>query len=312
MPPLDDMGDVADRQADRALSPPTDRVVAVLELVAARDGGPVTALEASRLLALPRSTCRAILATLARAGWLERLPDRSYTIGTAMIATSAAVTARLPILRRAELELRSLVADLGAPCTFTRADREHLTQLLHHGDVARVTPGVSTGTRFPLEPPFGAAIVAHWSVDDQRQWIERTGLGEPEQRAWRSALASIRRRGVGAWRLEPHNATVREATLRLIEAISAHPTEHHLRRQVVELLALLGSRALTDAELDGNDDLPVGYLAAAAFDEDDTGYQIELHVNQADMSPTERRAAVRRLSAAASRISAASPRELRR
>jgi DNA-binding IclR family transcriptional regulator len=282
-------------------------VLTLIALIATNDGRPFTALEASRRCGISRSTCRAILASLERAGWLERLAEGSYTVGTTMIATCAAVTAQLPILRRAEVELRRMAAEVDCPCTFSRADRNRLTLLAQFGGVSRLGTGLAIGIRFPLQPPYGAAIIAHRPEVEQRRWIERAALDGHQRDQWSTILAGIRRRGVGAWKPGPQGTSAREATLLLLGAVSADPPPQALHQRLVELLAQLGDRPLSDAELDSDVEVPVGYLTAATFDEDDVGYEIALHVERAAMSRSDRTMRVNRLLEAVTRLAAERP-----
>ncbi|MFC6012157.1 helix-turn-helix domain-containing protein [Nocardia lasii] len=62
-------------------SPPTDRVVSVVELLAAR--APLHAAAIADTLELSRSTVGAILTTLDARSWVQRLPDLTYRLGPA-------------------------------------------------------------------------------------------------------------------------------------------------------------------------------------------------------------------------------------
>src|SRR5205823_2361202 len=87
------------RRGPRAMaepvSPPTDRVVAVLELLAGNESRTVS--EVARALDLNRSTATAVLTALAGAGWVERLPDRGYVLGPGLLPVAEAAFARLPV-----------------------------------------------------------------------------------------------------------------------------------------------------------------------------------------------------------------------
>jgi DNA-binding IclR family transcriptional regulator len=68
-------------------SPPTDRVVATVSLLAARPDQPLSLAELTRRLGVNKSTGHAILASLVAAGWVLRDPTRkTYRLGPALVA----------------------------------------------------------------------------------------------------------------------------------------------------------------------------------------------------------------------------------
>jgi hypothetical protein len=99
--------------AQRAgLSPPTDRVVAVLEYLAAHPRG-ASASEVARTLGLNGSTCAVLLASLERAQWVERARDKTYRLGGGLLSVVDAMRARFPLLGAGDTLLRRLSEELG-------------------------------------------------------------------------------------------------------------------------------------------------------------------------------------------------------
>ena len=79
-------------------SPQTDRVVAVIDLLASRDDG-ATMTEISRHLAISQASCVHLLAALTTAGYLVREPDdRRYHLGPALAGPGRMAEARYPLL----------------------------------------------------------------------------------------------------------------------------------------------------------------------------------------------------------------------
>lgn len=285
-------------------SPPTDRVVAVVELLAARPTEQLTAAELARTLRMNRSTGAAILSSLELAGWVVRTPDRAYGLGTGLLGVAASVTGLLPILRDAEPVLRRLSRDAGCPCTLTLADDTRLTDIAHFGNESELPAGVRVGSSFPLYPPFGAAIIAFADLGVQRRWIAGGNLAARDAAEWRRLLTSIRALGVGAWRLEPSADTARDAALALARSIEEDPHQPELRASLAALLGRLGARGFTVEELEAPGPVALGYLAAPASDAEGAWYEIELHVTQPAIARPKRLRLVTLLREAAREITA--------
>src|SRR2546422_1556470 len=108
-----------------AISPPTDRVVAVLEYLAANPRG-VSASAAARALGLNGSTCAVLLASLERARWVERARDKTYRLGAGLLSLVDAMRGRFPLLGAGDSLLRRLSQELGCPGVLTRIHAHHL------------------------------------------------------------------------------------------------------------------------------------------------------------------------------------------
>ena len=101
---------IEDSPEERTYSPPTLRVVAIMEELAASTQ-PLRTSTLSRRLGLSRSTCTAILSTLERTGWLER-NDQGYFPGLGLVPLSSAVSRWLPSMREVGVILRDLAAQV--------------------------------------------------------------------------------------------------------------------------------------------------------------------------------------------------------
>src|SRR5439155_22771039 len=108
-------------------SPPTDRVVAVLEYLAARPRESASAV--ARTLGLNGSTCAVLLASLERAQWVERARDKTYRLGAGLLSVVDAMRARFPLLGAGDSLLRRLSEALGCPCVLTPIRADHLLVL---------------------------------------------------------------------------------------------------------------------------------------------------------------------------------------
>ena len=99
-------------------SPPTDRVMRVLELFASVAPERLGLSAVARALGLSQSTCLGILNELARGGFLVRhAPGPTYSLGTALVLLGQAAQASLPGLEPASTEAAVLADELGVVCT---------------------------------------------------------------------------------------------------------------------------------------------------------------------------------------------------
>lgn len=258
-------------------SPPTDRVVAVVELLLASEA-PLRVSDVVERLGLNRSTCSAILETLQQRSWVERRADRTYAPGRGLIPVANAVRARLPILRLADEAMRAVLDD---------DDLEGLTLSLVEGgrlaQVARVGPrtGPDLGPLFqiPMHPPFGASVIAFGRDDEQRRWLEQ--VPEPDSRArLELVLECLRVHGVAVWQLDAATELLTEAILAsqaVIDRLTA------TRRAGVDgrasLLSLFDQLGMSVDDLAAADPVAVAYVEAPVFDPDGSAcYVLEAHV----------------------------------
>ena len=61
-----------------------------------------------------------LLASLERARWVERAPDKTYRLGDGLLSVVDAMRTRFPLLGAGEAVLRQLSEELGCPCVLTR------------------------------------------------------------------------------------------------------------------------------------------------------------------------------------------------
>lgn len=177
-------------------SPQTDRVIAVIELLAASESG-ATMTEIARSLDLNQATCVHLLAALTTAGVLVREPEgRRYHLGPALVQPGRVAAERYPLLAAARPEMVALSAEVGLPCFALEPEREH-ARLVHHTWPPGSSPTpVRLGETVPLSPPLGLVFVA-WGPDEVFDgWLasdaERTA--EREQQL-RDARAGVREFG---------------------------------------------------------------------------------------------------------------------
>ena len=161
---------------DESSSPPTRRVISVVEFLTVRER-PQSAAQIADGLALSRSTVGAILTALDSQGWVTRLADLTYQLGPALIAISDRARPALPRPAEINEELDRLADLLNCNVGLSTRHRRHLIVVAAALGRGGMLPGFGSGTRMPLSPPAGAALIAHADESAQQAWLAR---GRPQ------------------------------------------------------------------------------------------------------------------------------------
>ncbi|WP_458690797.1 helix-turn-helix domain-containing protein [Nocardia tengchongensis] len=279
-------------------SPPTQRVIAIVELLAAQRDS-LTAAEIADTLALNRSTAGSILAALAERGWVRRLPDLSYELGGRLAAVGARAAANRHDRAWLERELEELADRVDCGAALTALSGGHLKFVAVTRD--RLTIGMESGVRIPLLAPAGAAIIAHTGATRQRDWLDTRGIERRDE--YRAVLDTLRTAGFCAWRLEPDTLPDLRVLSDVATYLAEHPESKDLRGRVLAQLSTFGGSAYDQSTFDSEAALPLSYMSAPVFD-DSSHAVMELQIGplREDVTRAERRRYLAELSAAARRI----------
>jgi DNA-binding IclR family transcriptional regulator len=175
-------------------SPQTDRVIALVDLLASRPHEAFTLAELTRRLRVNKSTCHSMLTALAGAGWLLRDPYRkSYRLGPALATVGRAAASSFPALDIAHAAMVEVGLDARAHCAALAVVADRLTVLDEVRDLHATGAGLRVGTSFPLRPPFGTAVIAWSDRDMVDAWLEHVSASARDR--YRVTLAATRARG---------------------------------------------------------------------------------------------------------------------
>jgi DNA-binding IclR family transcriptional regulator len=223
------------KSAGQASSPPTGRVIAVMEMLGADPGRQFSLAEISRRLDISRATGHAILATLVAHEWVTRDPRSArYAWGPAI-----ASLAKPADLFRGELE--ELAAATGTQVYLARREANSLVII----DVAGETltaPRIGRGTKTPFVAPFGRDYVAWSNPEAQQAWLEAIGQPSDVLRKRISAvLNETRERGFVVERLTREYLRVYSALQALsgdgeVDAITAQLARAFADLSVIDVL----------------------------------------------------------------------------
>jgi DNA-binding IclR family transcriptional regulator len=290
--------------AERAAqSPPTDRVVAVLEYLAGHPRG-ASASSAARDLGLNGSTCAVLLASLERARWVERAADKTYRLGAGLLTMVDAMRARFPLLGSGEAVLRRLSDELACPCVLTQVHLDHIL-------VVAATRGGEMGgstreRRFPIDPPYGSVAVAWRAPERIERWLDlpATPLSRGDRARYRRFLAGIRDRGYAVWRLEEGDGLLMGQVREMLDALRGDPHSQGVRERLVRLFASYGRYGYLTSELARDRSLPVSYMIAPVFGPDaQPHYEIVVQLLRPALRGDEIERAGERLLTAAAELS---------
>lgn len=289
----------AGKTAGESSSPPTQRVVAVVEFLTVRDR-PQSAAEIADGLDLSRSTVGAILAALDQQGWVVRLPDLTYRLGPALIAISERARPALPRADVVDDELDRLAQRVGCAVGLSTVHGDQMLVVAVAMRTGHVPAGIAAGTRVPLAPPAGASIVAYADADTQKAWLSR-GRQQDASRL-RRLLGTIRNDGVGVWGAGAAIDTV-DLIADVVSFLSKDPASAALRDRVVRLLSSLNGLPYDPGQLAVAEDLPVSVLTTPVFDEQGSAkWELQIGPFRNAVPPAERDHYISELTSTAGRL----------
>ncbi|MGC4049949.1 MAG: helix-turn-helix domain-containing protein [Paludibaculum sp.] len=168
-------GPVPDGAAAGRNSPPTERVVAVLEFLAAHPDERFGLSELGRRVDISKPTCLGILTTLTAGGYLVRDDgngrDKTYRLGPALIALGHRAQESLRVSPDARTELRTLSDEFGTAAAVSAVIGDRITVLDLVGPRGADT-GVTIGQSYPFAPPVGLMFVL-WDPAALRAWLAK-------------------------------------------------------------------------------------------------------------------------------------------
>lgn len=215
------------------LSPPTRRVVAVMELLAGRPDARITLADICRDLGISRSTGHAILHTLCACGWVIRDPlTGKYSLGPAMARIWRQAAPLHRILRE---PLQQFAVSIDMPVCMSEV-RDGSIVVVDAAAVGPAQPPVPAGVRLPFIAPFGREFVAWAPHADRTAWVEAAG---PVNDVFRArigkVLKEIKSRGYGIERLSDPLLRVYTALQALDDGVLRDPISARLAAALADL-----------------------------------------------------------------------------
>ena len=242
-------------------SPPTQRVVDVLDFLARHPHDRFGVSELARRVGQSKPTCLGIVITLAESGYLVRDPaDKTYRLGPSLISLGHVAQESMRIGPPARDQLRRLSSEFGTTAALAAVVDDRITLLELVGPPG-ADVGVQVGQSYPFAPPVGLMFVL-WDDDALRDWLAReptVPLRTDTERRDR-VVADCRRTGYLVERLTPGGRRL----YALMAGVSATLPDE-LRVLLGELVSDIGERVyLRGADDETRHDISV--ISAPVFD----------------------------------------------
>ncbi|MFG1932464.1 helix-turn-helix domain-containing protein [Mycobacterium sp. NPDC048908] len=212
-------------------SPPTRRVVEIVELLVERAGMPTRLSDIVKALGLNQATAYMIMKELVDTGWVTRDPaTKVFSIGATLVGLAKQMDQSPSVAHAAHFAAQAAVADTGfAASVSERAGNQLVITafITAHGARDRHWDA-AVGDRLPFAAPFGPAYAA-WEPDDERgSWINRSGVASRAfHRQLGQFLADTARQGYSVERMSPEMVSAIPVMTRLqAEALSDSMRDH--------------------------------------------------------------------------------------
>ncbi|PWV71051.1 helix-turn-helix domain-containing protein [Nocardia neocaledoniensis] len=253
----------SDKTPAAETSPPTRRVIAVLELLA--EETPRTSAQIADRLGLSRSTVGNVLTELQGHEWVTRRADLSYELGPALWRTADRGTHHRddPDPRHSALRRLAREVDCGAALLEVHGAEVRFAIVVENR--GRIPAGISIGTHLPLIPPAAATIIAHSDQSSRERWLAAADLEHRTE--YETLLADIRVMGAAVWGVDAHSLTTLDVLADVVEHLDHTPNSHILRERVLALLGGISGHPYRPADLDDDTALPISYISAAVLHE---------------------------------------------
>jgi DNA-binding IclR family transcriptional regulator len=247
--------------ADRT-SPPTERVVAVLDFLARHPHDRFGLSELARRLGLSKPTCLGILTTLVESDYLFRDgADKVYRLGPKLISLGHAAQESMRVNPAAHEELRRLSSIYGTTAALSAVIDDRITLLELVGPPG-ADVGVRVGQSYPFAPPVGLMFVL-WDDEALRDWLAREPtipLRTDGDRLDR-VIAECRACGYLVERLTPGGRRL----YALMAGMSSELPDE-LRALLGELVSDIGERVYLRSEATARQRHDVSVISAPVFD----------------------------------------------
>lgn len=244
------------------VSPPTARVLDVVEVLARRPGTRWTLADLVRATRMTRGTAHAVLTTLTDRGWVHRdETDKTYAVGPYLAVLGRELAAARPVEQLAHDAARKVAVEHG----MTTVVVHRIDDALVVTDVAPPPGGVSpiaVGSKVPYLPPFGPGFAAWAGPEEQAAWLDHAERINPALAdRLRRVLPAIRDRGYSLERLDAPSAAAFDVLARLQDDVFGDA----VREVIGKVLTDLTQVDYLPAELRRGTH-PVSSLAAPVFD----------------------------------------------
>lgn len=228
-------------------SPPTARVVRVLDFLSRNPHDRFGVSELARRVEMSKPTCLGIVTTLTDAGYLIRdSRDKTYRLGPGLITLGHRAQQSMRVSPAARDELRRLSRKFSTTAALSAVVDDRIT-LLELVAPAGARVAVEVGQSYPFAPPVGLMFVL-WDDDAVRSWLakEPTIPLRTDDDRLRRVIAECRSDGYLVERLTPGG----QRLYALMAGMSASLPDE-LRALLGEIVSDIGERVYLRSENSG-------------------------------------------------------------
>jgi DNA-binding IclR family transcriptional regulator len=228
-------------------SPPTARVIRVLDFLSRHPQERFGVSELARQAELSKPTCLGIVTTLSEAGYLVRDErDKTYRLGPSLITLGHTAQEAMRVSPAARQQLRRLSSRFSTIAALSAVVDDRIT-LLELVAPSGVKVPVQVGQSYPFAPPVGLMFVL-WDDEAVRDWLAREPtipLRTDTERLHR-VIAECRGDGYLVERLTPGGRRL----YALMAGMSPHLPDE-LRALLGEMVSDIGERVYLRSENPG-------------------------------------------------------------
>ena len=157
-------------------SPPTRRVVDIVQFFTQRGDVPTRLSDVVQALGLNQATTYTILKELVDAEWLVRdATSKTFTIGGGLVRLAQKIDESASITHAANAAAAEIAISTGYASSVSEHVGDQLVITAFVGGHHDAWTGTA-GDRLPFAAPFGPAFAAWEPADERREWIRRSGV----------------------------------------------------------------------------------------------------------------------------------------
>jgi DNA-binding IclR family transcriptional regulator len=246
-------------------SPPTRRVVEIIELLTERAGVPTRLSDIVKVLGLNQATAYTIMKELVGTGWVARDPvDKTFSIGGALVALAKQLDQSPSVVHAAA---QAAAADTGYAVSVSERAGNQLviTAFIAAQGVHDDQWQASVGDRLPFAAPFGPVFAAWEPSDERLAWIQRSGVtSRTFQIQLEQFLDDTLKQGFSVERMSPEMVSAIPVMTKLqAEALSGSMRDH-----LDQVLLEMTGTPMNSADTGGQQRHYVGAISAPVFSHD--------------------------------------------
>jgi DNA-binding IclR family transcriptional regulator len=242
-------------------SPPTRRVVDIIEFLGERRGRPIRLSDIVQALGLNQATAHTILKELVETGWVTRDPlNKTFALGGALVRLARQIDDLPSVAHAAHVAASAVAAATGYAASVSEraGDQLVITAFIAGGDDYWTAVA---GDRVPFAAPFGPAFAAWEPPDERRAWVQRSGVtSEAFEAQLVAQLDDIRAQGFSVERLSPEMASAIPIMTRIQAETLSDSMRDHLGQVLLEMTGM-------PTVADNRQGQYVGAIAAPVFNQ---------------------------------------------